>query len=255
MNLYILKQTSGIIIMTLYLGGIELRYLKHDTWHLIMTSYSGGGEVRFAWSSNTWPGRRRRTVYAIHRLVQNACCSNFWFNTLVQLSTGRSWSFNWPVELSALYSQTFTWLSRRLSWTFKRNWSENIQLTLSIRLLLLLARISNRPASETFKINQFVEIWSTKCDYVYTTPLYTPYTPRYTLNTPPYKVSSNRPFQGLAFEVVPVILRQLPLLLSSLNFVQHLLAINSTCLTNAFVYSSSKHMWGSEMTIPQSSEM
>ena len=142
-----------------------------------MTSYSGGGEVRFAWSSNTWPGRRRRTVYAIHRLVQNACCSNFWFNTLVQLSTGRSWSFNWPVELSALYSQTFTWLSRRLSWTFKRNWSENIQLTLSIRLLLLLARISNRPASETFKIDQFIEIWSTKCDYVYTTPLYTPYTP------------------------------------------------------------------------------
>ena len=110
-NLYILKQTSGIMIMRWYLGGRELRYMNHDSWHLIMALYSGGGEVRFAWSSDTWPGRRRRAVHAVHRLVQNPCCSNFWFDTLVQLSTGRSWSFNWPV---ALCIQTFTWLSRRL---------------------------------------------------------------------------------------------------------------------------------------------
>ena len=51
-----------------------------------------------------------------------------------------------------------------------------------------------------------------------------------------YTVSSNRPLQGLAFEVVPVILRQLPLLLSSLNFVQHFLPINSTRLNKAFVF-------------------
>ena len=57
--------------------------------------------------------------------------------------------------------------------------------------------------------------------------------------------------QIVRFKASPLRLFQLPLLLSSLNFVQHLLAINSTCLTKAVVFSSSEHMWGSEMTIPQ----